>query len=158
MRTIGRLSLTTIVAAGFVVAVPAAAQAAVDCTFANGTNTATVALGNEDFDDRVWIGRQPSSKRLGYFTNAVGEWRGCDGATVTNTDKFKVIGGDLSDEVIVNLENGAIGPGATRNRAGVLGDRVGAQPWIRYGSGDTARWSRQQQARVYQAFVWIPQR
>ena len=119
MRTFGRLSLTTIVAAGFVAAVPAVAHAAVECTFANGTNTATVALGNDDYMDRVWIGRQPSSNRLGYYVNGIGEWRGCDGATVSNTDKFKVVGGDLSDEVIVNLEYGALGPGATQEAGGI---------------------------------------
>jgi len=119
MRTFGRLVLTTIVAAGVVAAVPVVAHAAVECTFANGTKTATVSLGNDDYQDRVWIGRQPSSNKLGYYTNAIGEWRGCDGASVTNTDKFKVAGGDLSDEVIVNLEYGALGPGATQETRGV---------------------------------------
>ena len=39
---------------------------------------------------------------------------------MSNTDKFKVIGGDFSDEVIVNLENGALALVQRGNRAGVL--------------------------------------
>lgn len=119
-RSIRVLSVVTLTAAGLV-ATPLTASAAADatCTYTSAKKLVTLKLPSTDAEEGPYtIGRVPGSKRIGYDSDLV-TWKRCGAATVTNTNKIKVVGTDQSEALVISLEGGPLAPGASSEKTGV---------------------------------------
>ena len=117
MRAILRFTLVSAIAASSVMLIaPAASALPVDCQFQKAKKLVTITIDNDE-TGRVWIERLEGTNRIG--TRIDGDaWRGCDQARTTDTNKVKVVGSTLSDQVGISLEFGAFAPGASSEREG----------------------------------------
>lgn len=120
MSRSARVLSVAVVTLAALVGAPTTASAAVDttCSYAKAKKLVTVTLPDADADEGpVWVGRIAGSKRIGFDTYAI-EWRACGSASVTNTNRIRIVGSQHSEEVVITLEGGALAPGAARERTG----------------------------------------
>ncbi|HEX5018334.1 MAG TPA: calcium-binding protein, partial [Actinomycetes bacterium] len=118
MRILARTSLALILAGAPLLALPPSATAEVtDCTYSKSKKLVTLTINNSDTTGWLMIERSLGTKKIGY--RASGEnWKGCEGATTDTTNKVKVVGSTLSEDIYLNLENGGFTPGATSESNG----------------------------------------
>jgi Ca2+-binding RTX toxin-like protein len=118
MRTKSRLSLAlSLAATSLFVAAPIADADVTDCIYTKSKKLVTLTINNSDSTGWLFIERSLGTKKIGY--RAEGQnWKGCEGARTTDTNKVKVIGSSLSEDIYINLANGSFAPGAAQERSG----------------------------------------
>ena len=117
MRVLSRVSAALVVAAGLVVATgPIADAAPVDCQYTKSKKLVTISIENVS-SGWIDIEREVGTTRIGYTAEG-DSWRGCEGARTSNTNKIKVNGSTLSEEIAIDLQNGAFAPGASSESSG----------------------------------------
>lgn len=118
MRAGSRLSLVlALTAASLMLLSPLASAAPVDCTYTNSKKLVTITIDNTDSTGWLAIEREVGTTKIGY-TSEGDSWKGCEGARTNSTDKVKVVGSTLSDEIYLDLGNGAFAPGASNESSG----------------------------------------
>jgi Ca2+-binding RTX toxin-like protein len=119
MRRMSRLSSAAALALSAGLLSMAPAQAAVtDCTYTKAKKLVTLTIDNSDSTGQLVIERQVGSNRIGYRAEG-DDWSGCEGARTTDTDKIRVVGSSLSEDIHLDLTNGAFVPGASNESAGI---------------------------------------
>lgn len=119
MRAVSRFSLVLAVAAApLVTLAPLAHAAPVDCSYTKSKKLVTITIDDAASTGWLVVERQVGTSKIGYRAEGE-EWKGCEGARTGDTDKVKVIGSTLSEEIYLSLENGAFAPGASREGSGV---------------------------------------
>ncbi len=118
MRAVSRVSLVLAVVVAPLVAVAPFAQAApVDCAYNKAKKLVTITIENTESTGSLVIEREPGTSRIGYTAEGH-SWRGCEGARTSTTNKVKVVGSTLSEEIYLDLGYGAFAPGATAESSG----------------------------------------
>lgn len=119
MRALSRVSAVVAVVGGLLVATAPLAQASpIDCQYTKTKKLVTLTIDNATSTGWLYIERSLGTSKIGY--RAEGDsWKGCEGARTTDTNKIKVIGSTLSEDITINLENGAFAPGASNEANGV---------------------------------------
>jgi Ca2+-binding RTX toxin-like protein len=120
MRVLTRLStLSVVIVAAGVTLAPVAGAEVTDCTYTKSKKLVTLTIDNSDTTGWLQIERQVGTNRIGYWAEGNPDWSGCEGARTTDTDKVKVVGSSLSEEIYIDLTNGAFVPGASNESAGI---------------------------------------
>jgi len=91
-------------------------SAPADCEFQKSKKLATITIDDELTND-IYIERAEGTAKVGYRVSGF-SWSGCEQARTNDVNKIKVIGSSLSDDVTINLSNGAFAPGASSEGAG----------------------------------------
>lgn len=118
---ISRAAVVGLLVLAMVTLASPAASAALDaaCEFAAGKKLVTLKLPADDFDEGPFlVGRVPGSQRIGFDTDDLPQWKRCSTATTNNTDRIKVVGTQHNESLIVTLEGGMLGPGASSEKDG----------------------------------------
>lgn len=117
MRTLLRTSLVVaIVTPALAVMAPTANALGVDCNFQKAKKLVTITIDDASVG-RFTIERADGTSKIG--TREDGDtWRGCEQAKTSDVNKIKVLGSDLSDEVVISVANGAFAPGASDEKNG----------------------------------------
>src|SRR5215208_2962820 len=118
MRAVSRVSAALVIAGGLVMAVSPLAEAApVDCQYTKSKKLVTLSIDNADTTGWLVIEREIGTTRIGYTAEG-DSWMGCEGARTTTTNKIKVNGSTLSEDIYIDLGNGPFAPGATSEKNG----------------------------------------
>ena len=124
-RRLGLMLSTFVATAAAIVAIPAAAGAAVSCTFAAGT--ASVTMNNTN--DSASLGRAGTAIQV----NGVN----CGAATVNNTDTINVEGSTHSGQrVVVDQSGGPLAPGLTAESGTGAISEIEINADLRSGAGE----------------------
>lgn len=118
MRAVPRASaVLAVIAASMIAVIPAADAKPVDCQYTKAKKLVTLTIANTESTGRLVIEREFNSTRIGYEVEGEG-WKRCEDARITNTNKVKVNGSSLSEEIYLSLENGPFTPGASNEKSG----------------------------------------
>jgi Ca2+-binding RTX toxin-like protein len=118
MRTVSRISLVLAVAAAPLMTLTPLAQAApIDCSYTKSKKMVTLTIDNTESTGWLVIEREIGTTRIGYTAEG-DSWKGCEGARTTTTNKVKVMGSSLSEDIYIDLGNGPFAPGATPEKTG----------------------------------------
>lgn len=118
MRAVSRVSLVlALSAATLSTMAPLASAAPIDCQYVKSKKLVTITIDNADTTGWLVIERELGTTRIGYTAEG-DSWKGCEGARTTTTNKIKVVGSTLSEEIYLSLENGAFAPGASAEGSG----------------------------------------
>lgn len=147
MTGIWRALGASVLAAATLVTFAPTATAAVDasCSYEGGIKKlVTLRLPADDFDEGpFYLGRIATTKRIGFDSDDVVDWRKCGSATIENTNKIKVVGSQHSEDLIIILAGGMIGPGAAEENKGaseieIVGDLADGTDRLMLLGGDGA--------------------
>ena len=121
MRPVSRMSRVSLVLAVAVAPLltlaPGAQAAPVDCSYTQSKKLVTLTIDNADSTGWLVIEREVGTSRIGYTAEG-DSWKGCEGARTNSTDKIKVVGSTLSEDIFLDLGNGSFAPGASSERSG----------------------------------------
>ena len=118
MRILTRTSLALVIAAAPLLALSQTATAVVtDCTYTKSKKLVTLSIDNSDTTGSLVIERSLGTKKIGYRAEGA-SWKGCEGARTDDTNKIKVLGSSLSEDIYINLGNGGFAPGASSENTG----------------------------------------
>jgi Ca2+-binding RTX toxin-like protein len=118
MRSVSRISLAVVVgAAPLLLVAPTALAAPVDCQYTKTKKLVTLSIDNTSSTGDLVIERALGTNKIGYQREGF-SWSGCEGARTTDTNKIKVVGSTLSEDITINLENGPFAPGASSESSG----------------------------------------
>jgi Ca2+-binding RTX toxin-like protein len=112
------LSALTIGAAPLILVAPAALAAPVDCQYTKSKKLITLTIDNTASTGDLVIERALGTNRIGYQREGF-SWKSCEGARTSDTNKIKVVGSTLSEDITINLENGPFAPGVANESSGV---------------------------------------
>lgn len=117
MRALRLSVLVALLVISSATAVPAAHAEVTDCSYTKSKKLVTLTISNSDTTGWLFIERSLGTNKIGY--RAQGDsWRGCEGARTTTTNKIKVVGSSLSEDIYISVENGPFAPGASNEASG----------------------------------------